>query len=221
MEKIDNKIRKGEDLSGETLYIPAISGEKRIHEYEEEIENSKSKGTITDENYFIKADLSIHHRFPISFLGSSGVKISYPSIKEVVRGLSENNKFKINELNRKLILYSEGIVGLPENWNGEKSKAITQESWSYSTNLVKKILYNLWDQAYDISVPLILVNSDGSYDIDWQTSKFELLLNISSGKNDLIHIYGEKLGFPEYELEVRTNYNLVQGVVVEWLKKIL
>ncbi|MEE9379223.1 MAG: hypothetical protein V3V33_14455 [Candidatus Lokiarchaeia archaeon] len=220
-KKIDNKIRRGEDLSGDEFYIPIKSEEKRIHEYEEEIESSKSKGTITDENYFIRADLDIHIRVPIAFMGRSGVKILYPSVQEALKVQKLDQKYKINELNQKLIQYGEGIVGLLENWNGEKSKAITLESWNYSTNLVKKILYNLWDQAYDIPIPLILVNTDGSYDVDWQTSEFELLINLPSGKKDLVHIYGEKLGFPEYELEVRINYDLVQGVIIEWIKKIL
>jgi len=124
-------------------------------------------------------------------------------------------------LDEKLSEYCENVVGLPENWNGEGSKAITILSWNHTTALLRKILYELWYNEFDVSIPLVLPNTDGSFDIDWEAEEFKLLLNVPADIKKLVHIYGEKSGQPEYELEVRINYELVQGVIVEWMKKIL
>jgi len=86
---------------------------------------------------------------------------------------------------------------------------------------LRKILYDLWYNEFEISIPLILPNTDGSIDIYWETEDFKLLINIPAVKNELVHIYGEKHLSPEHEIEVRINYELVQGVIIEWMKKIL
>ena len=132
--------------------------------------------------------------------------------------LYEDNLIKLDE---RLRDYSEQVVGLPDNWDGQGSKAITVEVWNYTTTLLRKILYNLWYNGFNVSIPLVLPNTDGSFDIDWETKEFELLITIPSNREELIHIYGEKSGYPEYELEARINHELVQGVIVEWMKKIL
>ncbi len=128
---------------------------------------------------------------------------------------------KIKELEEKLNEYGEGIVGLQDNWDSQGSKAITEESWLLTTNLLKKILFKLWEKEYNVPIPLVLPNTDNSFDVYWKTDKFELLLNIPPHLKELIHLFGEKIGFPEYEIDVRINQELVQGVVVEWLKKII
>ena len=130
-------------------------------------------------------------------------------------------KDRIIKLDEKLREYCENIVGLPDNWDEEGSKAITIESWNHTTALLRKILYDLWYNGFDVSIPLVLPNTDGSFDIVWETEEFQLLLTIPANIKELVHIYGEKSGQPEYELEVRINYELVQGVIVEWMKKIL
>jgi len=142
---------------------------------------------------------------------------------EIQNYLVEKFLFKDNiiKLDEKLREYSENIVGLPDNWDEEGSKAITIEAWNHTTTLLRKILYDLWYNGFDISIPLVLPNTDGSFDIDWETEEFQLLLTIPANIKELVHIYGEKSGQPEYELEVRINYELVQGVIVEWMKKIL
>jgi len=132
--------------------------------------------------------------------------------------LSKDNLIKLDE---KLSKYCENIIGLHDNWDDQGSKAITIEIWNYTTALLRKILYNLWYNGFNISIPLVLPNTDGSFDIYWEPGEFELLINIPSNRMELVHMYGEKSGSPEYELEARINYELVQGVIVEWIKKIL
>jgi len=80
----------------------------------------------------------------------------------VEKFLFKNNIILLDE---KLREYSENIVGLPDNWDEDGSKAITIESWNYTTVLLRKILYELWYNRFDISIPLVLPNTDGSFDI--------------------------------------------------------
>ncbi|KKL89500.1 hypothetical protein LCGC14_1914050 [marine sediment metagenome] len=220
-EIIDRKILYTKDLSGEDIIITDIFIVKDFSEYEEVLEKLKLIGTETGENYFLRANLDIHIRVPIFMVGSKEVRIIYPKLEDLIENRQDISDIKRKVLENKLIEYSEGIVGLPNNWDGDGSVAITRESWVFVEDLLKKILYKLWEQAYNVPIPLVLPNSDGSFDIDWQTENFELLLNIPNNKKDLVHIYGEKGDSPENEIEVRINYDLVQGVIIEWLKKIL
>ncbi|TFG18787.1 MAG: hypothetical protein EU529_17050 [Promethearchaeota archaeon] len=168
--------------------------------------------------------ISIHHINPnewnvehfYSIIPSSGTG-------EIKNLIFERFLFKdrLIELDVKLREYSEGIVGLPDNWDGHGSRAITIESWNTASALVREILYNLWYDGFDISIPLLLPDNDGNFQIYWETEEFKLLLTIPSSRKELVHIYGEKSGHPEYELEVRINYELVSGVIIEWIKKIL
>lgn len=221
-KKIDQKFSAQIGLSGEAFYIPIVTYKKNIYEYEESIEKLKFKGTETKENYFFRANLDFHFKVPVVIYGSSGMEIVFPSKLDSIGDFEDVHKFnRINELNKKLFQYSKNIIGLPENWNGEDSSAIKEEYWENTENLVRKILYSLWDQALNIPIPLILPNTDASFDIDWQTDEFELLINVPPSKLESVHIYGEKINSPENELEVRINYELAHGVIIEWLKKIL
>lgn len=130
-------------------------------------------------------------------------------------------KEKLTELDKKLREYSEGIVGLGDNWDGKGTKAITIESWNDATALLREILYDLWYNGFNVSIPLVLPNTDGNFDINWETEEFELIITLPSKRNELVHIYGERSGRSEYELEVRINFELAKGVIAEWMKKIL
>ncbi len=159
-------------------------------------------------------------------------KVSKAYISKIVKKAKVNQKLTYNnkknltiekllELDQKLMEYSEGVVGAPNNWDGQGSKAITIESWNLATMLLRNILFNLWTKGVDVPIPLVLANTDNSFDVYWDAHNFELLLNVPPKREELVHIYGEKQGAPEYELEARMNYDFIEGVVVEWLKKIL
>jgi len=127
---------------------------------------------------------------------------------------------KHRELDQKLKKYSNGIVGLQDNWDHQDSKGYNEKTWQRVVKLLEKTLNTLWDEKLEIPIPLILPASNGSFDINWETEQFELLVNIPSDIKELVNVYGEKIGFPEDEIEVRINYNLVYLVLIEWLKTI-
>ena len=74
------------------------------------------------------------------------------------------------------------------------------------------IYIELHAEDLEAPFPLVLPNIDGSLDIDWETELFELLINFSPDPEELIHIFGEKMGSPKNELDVRINRELASLV---------
>lgn len=117
--------------------------------------------------------------------------------------------------------FHEGIISLKENWNKEGAKEFDDELWNKSSELLREILFYLWENNITVPIPAILPCSDGSLDINWETEKFELLVNIPPDHQELVSIYGEKLGHKGDEIEVRIKFDLIKPVIVEWLRIIL
>ena len=72
----------------------------------------------------------------------------------------------------------------------------------------------------DVPFPLISPVPDGSVDINWETDKFELLINVPAKDNLLVNLYGERMSHPEDEVEVRINYDMAAQYVIPWLIKV-
>jgi len=117
--------------------------------------------------------------------------------------------------------YRGYILELPENWDGYGAPSFNNEILKRVSNLLEKVFQSLWNEMIEISLPLIQPVPDGSVDINWETDKFELLVNIPSEDNKLVNIYGEKIGFPLEEIENRSNYELAILVITHWLKRII
>lgn len=108
-----------------------------------------------------------------------------------------------------------------KNWDTSECEDFNEETWLRSTNLIKDVLKNLWYIDIKLHIPLILPHLDSSFDIHWENEVFHLTINIPTDPNQSVDLYGKKIGSPEYELEVLTNYDLVETVLISWLKKIL
>ena len=124
------------------------------------------------------------------------------------------------ELNNSFEEYRNYIINLPDNWDGYGAQSFNETTLNRACFLSKNILEKLWNDMIEIPIPLIQPVPDGSIDINWETDKFELLINIPEEQNELVNLYGEKLGYPQEELEVRSNYDLIANVIIAWLKKI-
>ena len=116
--------------------------------------------------------------------------------------------------------YGKGIVGLEDNWDEEGSKGYDSEIWSRTIELLKQILFNLWDKLIDVPIPSILPSPDGSFDLNWETDMFELLVNIPADTHESVSIYGERIGHKEDEIELRLRYELAMPVLMQWLRMI-
>lgn len=131
------------------------------------------------------------------------------------------SKIKIKEIHsieERLKIYRTRIL---ENWDNSVCKDFSEETWKRTTNLIETVLKNLWYIDINIQIPIILPYYDSSFDIHWENEIFHLTVNIPSVLNQLVDIYGQKIGSPEYELEVLIHYDLVEMVLNSWLKKIL
>lgn len=116
--------------------------------------------------------------------------------------------------------YSQGVVGLKNNWDEEGSKGYDIELWDRTIKLLKNLLFNLWDNLLDVPIPSILPSPDGSFDLNWETDMFELLVNIPGDNHESVSIYGERIGHKEDEIEVRLRYELAMPVLMQWLRMI-
>ena len=112
------------------------------------------------------------------------------------------------------------ILNLSENWDDNGAEKFKKETLERVSNLLKKILQELWDQMVDVPFPLISPVPDGSVDINWETDKFELLINVPAKDNLLVNLYGERMSHPEDEVEVRINYDMATQYVIPWLIKV-
>ena len=177
---------------------------KRLEQISEE-ENYK------DINELIKNLLRLYDKFK-SDKKSKG-QISKSKKSNAIQDLKNRFEHEIEK-------YSNNIVGLSDNWDSQGSKGYNIDTWERTIYLLKNILFNLWDNMIDIPIPTVLPSPDGSFDINWETGIFELLLNIPSDIQEPVSLYGEKIGHKEYEIEVRSKFELVESVVIEWLKMI-
>jgi hypothetical protein len=125
------------------------------------------------------------------------------------------------ELNSSFEKYRSYIMNLPDNWDGNGAPSFTENTFERASFLLKNILNKLWNNMDEIPIPLIQPVPDGSIDINWETDKFELLINISPETNKQVNVYGEKIDSPEDEIEMYIPYDLAELGVIQWLKKIL
>ncbi len=144
------------------------------------------------------------------------------SSNDLKEGLSEPIRNKIiDKLNLALKKFKEDTINLQDDWDGQGSKGFSEELWQNVIDFLLLIYIELHAEDLEAPFPLVLPNVDGSLDIDWETESFELLINFPPDPEELIHMFGEKMGSPKNELDVRINRELASLVVSEWLKKIL
>ena len=138
------------------------------------------------------------------------------------KGLPASTKKKIiDKLNLALKKFKEDTINLQDDWDGQGSKGFSEELWQNVIDFLLFIYIELYAEKLKVPFPLVLPNVDGSLDIDWETESFELLINFPPDPEELIHMYGEKMGSPKNELDVRINRDLAGLVVNEWMKRIL
>jgi len=140
------------------------------------------------------------------------------NIEPVISRMRNKEIHLIRELKNRFNIYKTKIL---ENWDTSECKDFREETWTRTTNLIENVLRNLWYIDFKMPIPLILPHHDSSFDIHWENESFHLTVHIPANKDQLVDLYGKKIGSPEYELEVLIHYDLVEMVMNSWLKKIL
>ena len=141
-----------------------------------------------------------------------------PSSEGFASIISKIKTKKINSIEETL---KKNRTRILDNWDNSVCKEFNEGTWKQTTNLIETVLKNLWYNDINIHIPIILPYYDSSFDIHWENEVFHLTVNIPSVLNQSVDLYGQKIGSPEYELEVLTHYDLVETVINSWLKKIL
>ncbi len=143
--------------------------------------------------------------------GKSGRKISEKMDETMVAALK-------TDLEKQLGEFRKGFEKLQDNWDTRGAKGFDNNIWNKSSNLLREILFSLWEHRIEVPIPAMLPCADGSIDINWQTDKFKLLVNIPRERQELVSMYGEKKGSKADEIEVRIKFELVKPVIIEWLR---
>jgi hypothetical protein len=90
---------------------------------------------------------------------------------------------------------SRWLLDLEESWDDEGSPPITQATWNMAVSFLRRQANVYWKHhSAEIPVPHITPGSDGSIDIHWKTSRFELLVNIGGDPEFPTDFYGDDYG---------------------------
>ena len=98
----------------------------------------------------------------------------------------------IDEFHKQFIAFYEKIdktkakrFKIKENWDDEGAKGYKKDNWERATEFTKILCFYLWKETQKlIDLPNILPGPDGSIDIHWKTTNFDLLINIPEDPNE-------------------------------------
>lgn len=109
------------------------------------------------------------------------------------------------------------LLELPDNFDGEGSPRYSMETFKLATNFVASLWELLSHQNFEeIQVPNILPGPDGTIDIYWDSPKFALLINVSTGEKQVISYYG-KAGDKEIE---GSDAHLPVSKIADFIKRV-
>lgn len=96
---------------------------------------------------------------------------------------------------RELIKASRWILSLEQDWDGERSGPVEEETWQRATRFLEnQAEWLLANYGLPITAPTISPGPEGSIDIYWDTSTFELLVNVPSDPSKRASFYGDDRG---------------------------
>lgn len=86
---------------------------------------------------------------------------------------------------RSAIEVSREILDLEEDWDGNGSIAYDKATWHAATSFLLRQAQNAWFAALMMPSPDVAPGPNGSIDIVWQETSFQLLLNVLPGGNQI------------------------------------
>ncbi len=87
------------------------------------------------------------------------------------------------------------ILDLGDDWDGEGSLAISQDTFDRAVEFLTKQADWVWSSfGTRLSVPIIGPGPNGSIDLHWKQPGWELLINIPADTNELASFYGDNYG---------------------------
>lgn len=115
-----------------------------------------------------------------------------------------------------ILIGANKLLKLPENFDDEGSPSYSYQTLTNTADFLTKLWQVMLDNNLkEIPVPEVLPGPNGTIDILWETGKFDLLINISTGEVPDIDYYG-RMG--EYEIE-GFNDSSVFEKIIDFLNK--
>ena len=137
----------------------------------------------------------------IGCIPSCGMAISDSSGLYVVSAVTFTNNEcivglrKLNFISRSLrktLTYVESILTLPNNWDGEGSPACSKATLDRTILFVTNHVKWLYEKLHIVlDVPDIGPGPNGTIDIHWRTTRYELLVNIPASVEEPATYYGD------------------------------
>lgn len=90
---------------------------------------------------------------------------------------------------------ARGILELPEDWDGEGSPSYLAATFDRAVGFLKTHSeYLMTNFDLEIPVPRIGAGPDGSIDLHWKRTSWELLVNIPADSSKMASFYGDNYG---------------------------
>lgn len=87
---------------------------------------------------------------------------------------------------------SQAMLALPENWDDSDARPIQRSTWDRAITCLRRLVsYCSGGIGGAVPVPVISPCADGSIDIFWRRTEFQLLVNIPSDPTHSSEFYGE------------------------------
>ncbi len=100
-----------------------------------------------------------------------------------------------NESLKKAIVASRSLLALEPDWDGEGSPGYTEGTWQRMGKfLTEHSAYLKKTYGVDAPTPEIHPGPDGSIDLLWKSSSYELLVNIPTSPDSPASFYGDDKG---------------------------
>ncbi|MBZ5503507.1 MAG: hypothetical protein LAN59_14955 [Acidobacteriia bacterium] len=90
---------------------------------------------------------------------------------------------------------AKGILKLQDDWDGEGSRAYSEETFNRAVVFLIKHIGRGWESCgLPSPIPRIGPGPDGSIDLHWRQPSWELLVNIPADPNEMATFYGDNYG---------------------------
>ena len=77
------------------------------------------------------------------------------------------------------------ILAMEDNWDGQGARPCKPLTWARASAFLKQLALDVWKKKQKvIKPPAIALVPDGSIDIHWKTSEFDVLVNIPEGDDE-------------------------------------
>lgn len=122
-----------------------------------------------------------------------------------------------DQLNESIILSRLHILNLKNNWDGEGGKRYKEATFNQAVTFIRTVFRRIWrEYKIFLSLPAILPGDDGSIDVHWKDSKFELLITFPNDPSERVAVYGDN--YDDTDIISNIAVEKINDVLISWLR---